>query len=125
MTPARRAAFRAHAFFLRPGQNELGKRHVALEIAERVFDFEVRAAGRELCETDFVFVDVSERNDARKDCGFTAGNIKKHIARQPAGAPRRQIKRRLRQRERVLRGRKTGDDFARQQFPDQHLKKRR
>ncbi len=58
-------------------------------------------AGRGLGEGDLVLVDVADRHDARQDRGVALEHIEKHLARQPAGAPRRQIDRRGGQRQRI------------------------
>ncbi len=59
------------------------------------------AAGRGFGESDLVLVDVADGDDARQDRGVAFEHIEESIARQPAGAPRRQIERRRGERERI------------------------
>ena len=58
-------------------------------------------AGRGFGEGDLVLVDVADRHDARQDRGVAVERVEEHVARQPAGAPRRQIERGARERERI------------------------
>ena len=58
-------------------------------------------AGRGFGKRDLVLVDIADRDDARQDRGVALWRVEKRIAHQPAGAARRQIKRRRRKRERI------------------------
>ena len=44
-------------------------------------------------EGDLVLVEIAERDDARQDGGVAGKRVEEHLAREAAGAPRRQIKR--------------------------------
>ena len=59
-------------------------------------------AGGRFGEGDLVLVDVAERHDARQDRGVAVERVEEHVARQPAGAPRRQIERGARELERIV-----------------------
>ena len=82
-------------------------------------------AGGGFGEGDLVFVEIAERDDARQDGGVGFEFVEEHLARQPAGAPGRQIERGAGELKRIARGRKAGDEFARAQGVDQHRQKRR
>ncbi len=67
-----------------------------------------QCAGRGFGEGDLVLVEVAERDDARQDGGVAPEHIEEDVARQPAGAPRRQIERGARERQRIAAGREAG-----------------
>ena len=78
-------------------------RSMAAERGRQIERLRCEAAGRALREHDLVLVDVADRGDARQDRGILSEHVEKDIAREPAGAPRRQIERRGRERQRIAR----------------------
>ena len=85
-------------------QDQLGEQDLALQAAERFRQIEacsVEIAGGGFGEGNLVLVDIADRDDARQDRGVALKHLEKDFARQPAGAPGRQIERRRRERERI------------------------
>ena len=80
-------------------------------------------AGHGFAEGDLVLVDIADGDDARQDRRVVFQDVQKGVARQPAGAPRRQIERGRRQGERIGRGGKA--ELAADQRLDQRPQKRR
>ena len=79
----------------------------AFEPAERLRQIERSRrglAGRGFGEGNLVLVDVADRHDARQDRGVAFEHVEENVARQPAGAPRRQIERRRGERQRIAAG---------------------
>ena len=81
----------------RPPQHELRQQHSPFEPAQRRRQVERlggQRAGCGLCKRDLVLVQVADGDDARQDRGAAPGHVEKEIAREPAGAARRQVERR-------------------------------
>ena len=76
-------------------------------------------------EHQLVLVDVADRDDARQDRGVGAGHVEEDVARQPAGAPRRQIERGGGERQRIAGVGKALDQGAVAQRRDQRRHERR
>ena len=114
----------------RPGRNQPRQRQPALELAESWRNFERRCAAilfRLFREAEFVLVDIAERDDARQYRGIRAQYVEKDFARQPPGAPGRQIERRVRKPGRILARLESidqpaldqsGDDGAQERYGD-------
>ena len=91
----------------RPFGNEPRQQQPPFEAAERrrqIQRFRRKAAGGRFREGDLVLVDVADGDDARQDRRLGRKPIEKSVARQPAGAPRRQIERHGGERERIAQG---------------------
>ena len=89
---------------LRPGRDQVRQRQPALQFAEPRRNVERRRAAElfgAFGKRQFVLVDVAERDDARQDRGVRLQLVEKDFARQPPGAPGRQIERRSREIQRV------------------------
>ena len=71
-----------------------------------------RVLARGLRERDLIVVNVTERKDTWKDRCIPLQNVKKGIARQPAGPARREVKRGGRKRQRVAAGREARNKLA-------------
>ena len=78
-------------------------------------------------KAEFVLVDIAERDDARQYRGIRAQYVEKDFARQPPGAPGRQIERRVRKLGRILARLESidqpaldqsGDDGAQERYGD-------
>ena len=96
----RRIALAADRLRRRPFADELRQQQPALEAAELVGEIE-RARIGGVGEDELVLVDVADRHDARQDRGVGAGHVEESVARQPAGAPRRQVERGGGERQRI------------------------
>jgi hypothetical protein len=100
----RKIAVAAHLRAGGPFQDQLRQQNLALESADRFRQIERGARGvadRGFGERQLILVDIADRHDARQDRGIAVENIEKDFLRQPAGAPRRQIDRCRRQRQRI------------------------
>jgi hypothetical protein len=100
----RRLAARIGRNLRGPFEHELRQLQAPFEPAERRRQRQRvggERAGRRLREGDLVLVDVADGDDARQDRRALLGGVEEEIARQPAGAPRRQIERGVRERERI------------------------
>ncbi len=112
---------------VRPLAHQFGEQHAPLEPAEALGQRERiggKLARRHAGERDLVLVDVAERDDARQDRGVTLEQIEKAVAHQPAGAPGRQIERRVRERERIAGGGEAFDQPAGRQRAEQRRHER-
>ena len=90
---------------LRPSHHQPCQQKLAFEPAQRRRQgqrIRRHAPGRALGERDLVLVDVADRDNARQDRAVAAKPIEKRVAHQPAGAARRQIKRRQGKRQRII-----------------------
>ena len=108
----------------RPFGDELREQQPAFEAAELVLEIE-RARVGGVGEHQLVLVDVADRHDARQDRGVGAGHVEEDVARQPAGAPRRQIERGGGERQRIAGVGKALDQRAVAQRRDQRRHERR
>ena len=112
------AALAADRLRRRPSGDELCQQQPALEPAELVGEIE-RARVGDVGEHQLVLVDVADRDDARQDRGVGAGGVEEEVARQPAGAPCRQVDRGGGERERIAGIGKALDQGAVAQRADQ------
>src|SRR4029078_3082167 len=71
-----------------------------------------KRAGRGLGKNDLVLVQIAECDDARQDSSVAVEIVEEDVSRRPSGAPRRQIKRRLCQRQRIAFGREARHERA-------------
>ncbi len=111
----------------RPGANKLRQQQAALRSAERRRQSERiggDVAGRHFGKDEFVFVDVANGDNARQDRRVDIERVEKSVARQPAGAPGRQIKRDRGQRERIL-GAPEAELAGHHRFDQRRQKRRR
>ncbi len=99
------AAVGANQGRLRPFADEPRQQQAPFEPAERWRQRERIGrdrAGRRLGERDFILVDIADGDDARQDGGVVLQNAEEGVAGEPAGAPRRQIKRDSGERQRIV-----------------------
>ena len=108
----------------RPFADELRQQQPPLEAAELVGEIE-RARIGSVGEHELVLVDVADRHDARQDRGVGADHVEESVARQPAGAPRRQVKRGGGERQRIAGVGKAFDQGTVAQRRDQRRHERR
>src|SRR6185437_200520 len=84
------AAPGAHAFGLRPVQDQFGEGNLPVKFPERFREFEIcGVCACKPCEIDFVFVDVAKWDDARQNGSIAAKRLEKDIAGKRTSAPRR------------------------------------
>ena len=118
-----RGAFAANRFRRRPFLHELHEQEPPFERAELVGQLDgVRRRG--LREDELILVEIAERNDARQDrAGF--GFFAKDVACERAGTARRQIERRIGERQRIAGAGKSLDQRAVHQRADHSAQERR
>ena len=111
----------------RPFEHQPREQQAPLKAAERRWQLERLAGQRSCCcvgERDLVLVDIADRDDPRQDRRVLVGRLEEEVAREPAGAPRRQVERGVRQRERRVRRRKARHEGSIDQRVDERRHER-
>ncbi len=76
-------------------------------------------------KNQFAFIDTAQRTDTRQQRGLAAEGTLERLADGARRTPGRQVDGRIRQRQRIVRGRKAGHQRAVDQARDQRLQKGR
>ena len=100
---------------LGPGGDELRQRQSPLQFAEPRWNVERRCTGKLFAfvrESEFVLVDVAERDDARQHHRIRLHLVEEDLADHAHGAPRRQVQRGIRKPRRLLARLESGDQPA-------------
>ncbi len=112
---------------LGPGSHEPRQRQPPFQLAEPWRNVERRCAGELLAlvgESEFVLVDVAERDDARQDHRIGRHLVEKDLAHDAHGAPCRQVQRGIRKPRRFLARLESVDQPAVEQARDDRAQER-